>query len=173
MKPRLALAAEMRPALDENGVTTHIHAQTPGLGLGKGDACEAWDPLYDEDSDDLAASIGVLVTDCQAVHGAAAWCCSTGHHVCVEAAGHLESVLAGRAHIYCEQVVDCLSPKRLAFEFEHDCGGVLEPACGGGHGCLFAQGNWAALALAGDAEVGTRAFECGFGSVQGNRRVHA
>ena len=69
MKPRLALAAEMRPALDENGVTTHIHAQTPGHGLGTGDACEAWDRLYDEDSDDLAASIGVLVTDCQAVRG--------------------------------------------------------------------------------------------------------
>ena len=113
MKPRL-LAAEMRP-----GVTTHIHAQNPGHGLGTGDACEVWDRLYDEDSDDLAASIGVLVTDCQAVHGATAWCCSAGHHVCVEAASHLESMLAGRAHIYCELVVDCLSPKRLAFEFEH------------------------------------------------------
>ena len=61
----LALTAETRPALDENGLTTHIHAQTPGLVLGTGDACEAWDRLYDEDLGDLAASIGVLVTDCK------------------------------------------------------------------------------------------------------------
>ena len=57
-----------------------------------GDACEAWDHLYEEESGDSAASIGVLMTDCQAVNCAAAWRCSTGHHVCVEAAGHLESV---------------------------------------------------------------------------------
>ena len=64
-----------------------------------------------------------------------------------------------------DQVVDHLHLEACLIEFAQDGRDVLEATCGSAHGGSVSQFHGAAFAVAGDAKMGAKAFQCGFGSV--------